>query len=134
MRAARIAIAALAVAACAWFVVGVIQAGNENKATALVNGGGTPTPAQTAQIQHWLDRAATLNPDRNIDLLRAQAWVRAGQSAKALALMKRVVGAEPRNANAWIVFGFAAQSQSPALARRAHAKVLELAPPVPRAP
>ena len=82
MRAARLAIAALAVAACAWFVIGVIQSNNESRATALINGGGTPTPAQTAQIGHWLDTAATLNPDRNIDLLRAQAEVRAGQSAQ----------------------------------------------------
>ena len=91
MRAARLAIAALAVAACAWFVIGVIQSHNESRATALINGGGTPTPTQTAQIGHWLDTAATLNPDRNIDLLRAQAEVRAGQSARALVLMKRVV-------------------------------------------
>ena len=45
MRAARLAIAALAVAACAWFVIGVIQSHNESRATALINGGGTPTPA-----------------------------------------------------------------------------------------
>jgi predicted Zn-dependent protease len=134
MRAARLAIAALAVAACAWFVIGVIQSDNESRANAAINGGGTPTLAQTAQIEHWLDSARTLNPDRNIDLLRAQAEVRAGQSAKALALMKRVVRDEPRSADAWIVFGFAAQSQSPALARHAHAEVLKLAPPVPRAP
>jgi Flp pilus assembly protein TadD len=134
MRAARLAIAALAVAACAWFVIGVIQTDNENRATALIQGGGTPTASQTAQIEHWLDRAGTLNPDRNIDLLRAQAEVRAGQSAKALALMQRVVREEPRNADAWIVLGFAAQEQHPALARFAHAQVLELAPRVPRAP
>jgi predicted Zn-dependent protease len=134
MRAARLAIAALAVAACAWFVIGVIQSHNESRATALINSGGTPTRAQTAQVGHWLDTAATLNPDRNIDLLRAQAEVRAGQSARALVLMKRVVREEPRNADAWIVFAFAAQSQSPALARMAHAEVLKLAPPVPRAP
>jgi hypothetical protein len=134
MRAARFVIAALAVAVCAWFVIGVIQSDNESSATALINGGGTPTPAQTAQIEHWLDRAGTLNPDRTIDLLRAQAEVRAGQGAQALALMKRVVHDEPRNANAWVVFGFAAQSQSPALARFAHAELLKLAPPVPAAP
>lgn len=134
MRAARFAIAALAVAACAWFVIGVIQADNQSRATALIQGGGTPTPAQTSQIQHWLDTAGTLNPDRNIDLLRAQAEVRAGQSVKALAVMKRVVREEPRNADAWIVLGFAAQEPDPALARFAHAKVLELAPRVPHAP
>ena len=134
MRAARLAIAALAVAACAWFVIGVIQTDNQSRATSVINGGGTPTPAQTAQIEHWLDRASTLNPDRTIDLLRAQAEVRAGQSAKALGLMKRVVRDEPRNADAWVVFGFAAQSQSPALANLAHAEVRKLAPQVPRAP
>lgn len=134
MRAARFVIAALAVAACAWFVIGVIQSDNESSATALINGGGTPTPAQTAQIEHWLDRAGTLNPDRTVDLLRAQAEVRAGQRAQALALMKRVVREEPRNADAWVVFGFAAQSQSPALTRFAHAELVKLAPPVPPAP
>ena len=55
MRAARFAIAALAVAACAWFVLGVIQSNNQSRATALINGAGTPTAAQTAQIGHWLD-------------------------------------------------------------------------------
>ena len=105
MRAARLAIAALAVAACAWFVIGVIQSHNESRATALINGGGTPTPAQTAQIGHWLDTAGTLNPDRNMSAMRCV-----------------------------LAFGFAAQSQSPALARMAHAEVLKLAPPVPRAP
>src|SRR3954447_8489554 len=128
MRAARLGIAALAVAACAWFVLGVIQADNQSHATALVNSAGSPSRAQTADIEHSLDRAATLNPDRNIDLLRAQAEVRAGQSAKALARMKRVVAAEPRNVDAWIVFGFAARAQHSALAAIANAQILKLAP------
>lgn len=134
MRAAALAVAALAVAACAWFVLGVVQVNSQSDATALIDGGGTPSRAQTAEILRELDSAGTLNPDRNIDLLRAQAEVRARESAIALPLMRRVVSAEPRNVDAWIVLGFAAQSQSPALARLAHAEILKLAPRVPRAP
>jgi hypothetical protein len=134
MRAAALAVAALALAACAWFVLGVVQVNKQSDATALIARGGTPSRAQTAEILRELDSAGTLNPDRNIDLLRAQAEVRARESAIALALMRRVVSAEPRNVDAWIVLGFAARAQSPALARLANAEILKLAPRVPRAP
>jgi hypothetical protein len=115
-------------------VLGVVQVDNQNHATALVNRAGTPTAAQTADVEHALDRAGTLNPDRDIDLLRAQAEVRAHQSARGLALARRVVRDEPRNVNAWIVFGFAARAQSSALANLANAQILKLAPRVPQAP
>ena len=75
-------LAALALLACAWFGLGIRQSHEEARADALVHAAGTPTGAQTATILRLLDSASTLNPDRNIDLLRSEAEVRAGQAAK----------------------------------------------------
>ncbi len=127
---ARVGLVALALVACAWYVIAVRQARDQAAAAALVQGNLTPVPAVTRHALDLLDAAATLNPDRAIDLLRAQALVRAGQAPAALRLMKSVVAAEPDNVDAWIVYGFAAGSRDPAVARLARAKRLELAPPV----
>jgi predicted Zn-dependent protease len=98
-----------------------------------VHASGTPTRAQTAEILQLLDQASVLNPDRNIDLLRAQAEVRAGDAATAERQLKQVVHDEPMNVDAWIVLGFATRQRDPALASLASAKERELAPPVPPA-
>lgn len=134
MLAVRLAVVSLAVAACAWFGLGVVQAHDENRATALIDQTGTPSAALTARIMGLLDSAATLNPDRTIDILRAQAQTRAGRSDAGLATAERITRAEPRNVNAWVVLGFAAGQVAPRVARLAQAKLSELAPPVPAAP
>ena len=134
MLAPRLAVFAVAVAVCAWFVLGVVQTHDQTRATSLIDQSGTPTAALTAQILSLLGGAATLNPDRDIDVLRAQAQTRAGRSAAALATARRIVRAEPQNPDGWIVLGFAAGQADPSLARLAQAKLLALAPPVPPAP
>jgi Flp pilus assembly protein TadD len=134
MLALRVAIFALAVVTCAWFGLGAVQTRDETRATALIDQVGTPSAALTAKILRLLNSAGTLNPDREIDLLRAQAQTRAGESAAAVATMQRVVHAEPDNVDAWVILGFAAQRVDPGLAGLARQKELELAPPVPAAP
>jgi Flp pilus assembly protein TadD len=130
--ATRIVLATVAVIACAWFALGIRQAHDTAHAMALINSPGTPTEAQTRQILHLLDQAATLNPDRAVDLLRAQAEVRGGDGEAALRQMLKVVHDEPLNVDAWIVLGFAAGGRrDPAAAAIAHARELQLAPPVP---
>jgi hypothetical protein len=133
MLALRMAVLALAVAACAWFALGVVQTHDETRATDLIDQSGTPSPALTARILNLLDTAGTLNPDRDIALARAQALTRAGHTSAALATAERVVRAEPQNVDAWVVLGFAARRINPNLARLAHERELQLAPPVPRA-
>jgi hypothetical protein len=132
--ALRLALVALSVVVCAWFIQGEVQTHDENRATALIDQPGTPAAALTAKVLHLLDSAGTLNPDRDIDLLRAQAQTRAGESAAALATVAPVVRDEPQNIDAWVVLGLAAQRDDPRLASLAREKELELAPPVPPAP
>jgi hypothetical protein len=134
MLALRLAVLALAAVICAWFGLGEVQARDETRAAALVDQNGTPSTALTARILRLLDRAGTLNPDRDIDILRAQAQTRAGERTAALATARRVVRDEPRNIDAWLVLGFAARGIDRGQARLAQKKELELAPSVPPAP
>ena len=127
-------LAAGAVVLCAWFALGTVQAHDENRATALIDGSGTPSPALTARILNLLDTAGTLNPDRDIALLRSQAQTRAGRDAAAVRTAEGVARAEPLNIDAWTVLAFAAQPIDPAEARLARAHQARLAPPVPSAP
>lgn len=123
-----------AVIVCAWFALGAVQTRNENRATDLIDSFQTPTPALTAHILGLLDTAATLNPDRNVDLLRAQALTRSGHPDAGLRVAERVVAAEPLNIDAWTVYGFAARPGHPRLFRLAELKLRRLAPPVAPAP
>jgi cytochrome c-type biogenesis protein CcmH/NrfG len=134
MLALRLAVLGLAVAACAWFALGVVQSHDQTQAENLLDQFTRQTPAATARIMSLLDTAGTLNPDRNIDLDRSQAQTRAGHVAAGVAIARAVVRAEPQNVNGWIVLGFAARRLDPSLARLAQARQLALAPPVRRAP
>jgi hypothetical protein len=130
MLALRLSVLAFAVVACVWFAIGVVQTHDQTKAEGLLDRFSTPTPATTASIMSLLGDAGTLNPDHNIELDRSQAQTRAGRAQAGVATAERVVTAEPQNVNAWLVLGFAAGRVDPALARRARAKVAQLAPPV----
>jgi hypothetical protein len=127
-------LAAGAAVLCAWFVLGTVQAHDENVATALIDGHGAPSPALTTRILRLLDIAGTLNPDRDIALLRSQAQTRAGRDAAAVRTARAATRAEPLNIDAWTVLAFAAQPIDPAEARLARARQASLAPPVPPAP
>jgi hypothetical protein len=129
----RIALAGLAAVVCAWFVLGIVEAHDQTRATALMSLPGTPSRAQTGQILGLLDDAATLNPDRQIDLLRVQAEQRGGEAAAALKTAEAAARAEPQNAFAWVVLQFAARPLDPALAQLAGERERQLAPPVPPA-
>jgi Tfp pilus assembly protein PilF len=102
MPIARISLLALAVCACAWFGLGVVQSHATDAATSIVAGSGRLSPAQAARARSQLDTAATLNPDRSIDLLRARLAVREGRSAAAITILRRTVAAEPMNLSAWL--------------------------------
>jgi hypothetical protein len=125
--------AAGAAVVCAWFVLGTVQAHDENRATALIDSNATPTSAVTSRILHLLDTAGTLNPDQDVALLRSQAQTRAGRNAAAVRTAQAVTRAEPLNIDAWTVLAFAAQPIDPAEARLARARQASLAPPVPPA-
>jgi hypothetical protein len=131
---ARLVLLVASLLVCAWLALGVFQTHDEAHAEALLGVRGRPSPATTARILHLLDEAGTLNPDRLVDLLRAQALVVADQRAAAERVALAVVHAEPQNVDAWIVLAVAATPGDPQLAQLAVAKRRQLVPPVRRAP
>lgn len=101
MRSLRIAALALSIAVCAWFVLGIHQDHDVNAASAIVSGATTPSAAQARQARSLLERAKLLNPDSEVDLLRAQLDLEQGNQPGARAILERVVAREPDNAVAW---------------------------------
>jgi predicted Zn-dependent protease len=108
MRAARIACIALALVACAWFALGARQAIDTSRATAIVSGASTLTPHDEQHALSLLGDAGTLNPDREVDILRAAALAERDKWAAAKRILFAVTRAEPQNIEAW--FALAARS------------------------
>ena len=129
MRAVRVAGVALALLACAWFLLAARQAHELDQATAIVSAAG---PVDTAQARHaraLLNSAGTLNPDREVDILRAQLQLDQGNRAGARAILRRVVAAEPENLDAWVALARASVGDVREFFTAA-IHVRELAPPV----
>ena len=95
----------IAVVICAWCAVGIRQADDTAAATGIITGSSPLHPAQVRQAQSLLDAAAQLNPDRSVDLLRAQLAQRQGHLAQARAIALGVARSEPQNTNAWLAYG-----------------------------
>lgn len=91
----------VALAICAWYVVGARQAHDTAKAAAIVVGSSSLPRAQAARAASLLDAAGFLNPDRQVDILRAQLAAGQGQPRRAEQILAGVVRAEPMNAYAW---------------------------------
>jgi predicted Zn-dependent protease len=133
LSAARILTVAIALAACAWFALGVRQGHDANQATQALAGAGRLAPTQSARLSRLLDHAATLNPDRGVDVLRARLQNHSGEDAAAVRTLEAVVHSEPRDIDAWQLMALVAGRVDPPLSRAALARVRVLAPPV-RAP
>jgi predicted Zn-dependent protease len=98
----RAALLAFAVAACAWFALGVRQAHDINAATAITSR--SPLPAiQVKHANSLLDDAATLNPDQQVNVLRAELAVDQGRYVRARQILRQVVRREVNNLQAWLV-------------------------------
>jgi hypothetical protein len=110
VQAARGALVAFALLAAAWFGLGARQAIDTSRASAIVTGGATITPASAAHARELIDAAGTLNPDTTLDLLRGRLLLREGEPHRALPILERVTRLEPLNLQAWI---FDAQAALP---------------------
>jgi hypothetical protein len=97
VRAIRLSLTALAVAACGWFILGVRAADDQRDVVALGQQQGSLTPAQASRALRMLDHAGTLNPDRRVDILRAGVLQRTGDPAAQRRILERVVRSEPEN-------------------------------------
>jgi hypothetical protein len=102
MPIARISLLVLALCACVWFGLGVVQSHATDAATSIVSGRGALAPRQASRARSLLATAATLNPDHSIDLLRARLAVREGRTPVAIGILRRTVATEPLNLSAWL--------------------------------
>jgi hypothetical protein len=98
----RVLMATVAVVVCAWFALGIRQARNIDRASAIITSGTTPSPRQASEIKGWLDAAGWLNPDRQVQLLRGKLDQERGERAAARRILLPATAAEPMNLQAWV--------------------------------
>lgn len=94
--------------ACAWFALGVHQAQDTNRASALVGGPGRLSRVEAARARSLLSSAATLNPDRTPTILRGQLDSEQGAHGAAVRTLESVTRNEPMNLQAWVQLAYAA--------------------------
>jgi predicted Zn-dependent protease len=130
MLAARVALVAVALVGCGWFALGARAARDEQQVTRLVASSARLTTAEAATAERRLDAAAAVDPDRNLDILRAEVVQRTGDIPAEVRILQRVVRSEPQDIYGWLLLYYAAYRE-PALSRYALARVHALAPRVP---
>lgn len=123
----------LALAAAGWYVVGIRQAHDVNRASAIVSGTGRLSAPQARRAAALLHSAEFINPDRQVDLLRAQLDRDQGDLRGARTILKRVVAAEPDNLQAWLLLARSSVGDRKDFTAAAH-RIQLLFPPVPPAP
>ena len=131
MTPARAAAIAGALVVAAWFGLGVRQASNTKAATAILTTDRTPPVAQLRRAAAQIDRAATLNPDRAVDLLRARLDIARGNQAAARLRYEAVVQEQPDDIDAWTQLAFLTARSDRAAFTRAVAQIRRLSPTVP---
>lgn len=77
-----------------------------------------------------LGDAAVLNPDGEIDILRAHVFINAGDPARAKRVLWDLLAREPKNVDGWILMYFTPPPHNPD-SRLAAQRLNELVPPVP---
>jgi predicted Zn-dependent protease len=129
MPALRLLLSVLAVLAMAWFVLGARQARDLDQATAIAQAS-TVSATQARHADQLLDSAATLNPDREVDLTRAAVALDRNHIRQARTIIERVTRAEPENLMGWDLLVQASQGDRRLLAR-AYLELTRLQPPLP---
>jgi hypothetical protein len=117
---------AVALVVCAWFALGFVESHELSAATAAVS---SARPLDVSHVRSLLSDASTLNPDRSVDIVRAQLLVRQGRLAAARRVLESVVQAEPDNLEAWYWVAKASPDQ-PRLFLLALLRIRQLEPPI----
>jgi hypothetical protein len=99
---ARGSLLVLALVACAWFALGIVQARDKDRATALLSSQTQLSSATASHVGSLLHSAGTLNPDSTVDILRARLASLQHDRARAQMLLRSVVAREPQNLDAWV--------------------------------
>ncbi len=131
MIAVRIALLTVALAACAWFGLGVRSVHDQNQVNALLNTHNQLSPAQAQAAIAKLNQARVLDPDENLSILRAQVKFHSGDVAGAVVLARGIVDRAPQYADGWLVLEVLSDRIDPALNRLAQVRLRQLVPPVP---
>jgi hypothetical protein len=100
----RLATAVVALVVCAWFALGIRESHEIASATGVVAGSGQPSAHELAAAEGALSNADLLNPDQEVDILRARVDIKRGDNGAARALLATVTRREPQNLEAWIWF------------------------------
>jgi hypothetical protein len=117
----------VALAACAWFAVGIRQAQGVARATSIAEAGGAARPGQLAAAASDLRAAAFLNPDQEVNILRGRVAILRGNLRRAREILGTVTRSEPMNLEAWIWF-IGANLGNPPEARAGTARLAQLDP------
>jgi predicted Zn-dependent protease len=129
MRIARVSLALAGLIAAGWFALGIRQAHDIDRVTSIVvglNGQSRLSPARAASANSMLDSAATLDPDRMVDVLRARVALLRGDRARAKRILLGVLADEPKNLDAW--YGLATSAYDNATVTHALGQIARLEP------
>lgn len=124
----RASLVVLCLVAAAWFGLGIRQAHDTARATAVISKGDPVTPAQARRVSSWLDAAGWLNPDRQVAILRGELAALVGQPRRAEQIFEQVTRAEPENLLAWLALAQAALHENGPLLGSAAARIASLDP------
>jgi hypothetical protein len=102
LRAISFALAAIAVVAVAWFVVGARQAHLVEAATQQLDNQAGHHARATRQTESLLSSADFLNPGTNVILLRARLAMEQRNWTRAKRLVDDATTSEPNNLAVWI--------------------------------
>jgi predicted Zn-dependent protease len=122
--------AVLALVVCAWFALGASQAINTSRASAIVSGASRLSSAEARRALALLHDAGTLNPDRNVDILRGQAYLASGNAKVARRVLSAVTREEPQNVEGWLWLAHASGTNA-ALLTSSLVHVRQLEPRLP---
>jgi hypothetical protein len=133
VRLARFIGLALALVASAWFALGIRQARDTSRAAAIVSSTAPLSRTQLRRANSLLDAAGTLNPDTQVNLLRAQLDHDQQNYSGARVILEGVVAKEPKNVQAWQSLARSSVG-SPQTFFRALRRIRRLVPVVPPPP
>jgi thioredoxin-like negative regulator of GroEL len=122
---ARWGLLALALLMSAWLGIGLRQESSAERARELIERPGAPPAREVADL---LDRAGWLNPDREVDFMRAQLAFETGDQPRAQHILSDVVADEPQNIVAWTGLALITADFDAGASERARAAIRRLAP------
>jgi hypothetical protein len=110
VRSARAASAVVALVVCAWFALGVREARDTSKASALVSKPRFATAAEAREVRSLLHDARLLNPDEELNILRGRLALQRRDQRLARQIFAEVTRSEPRNLEGWLWLAHASAS------------------------